>query len=227
MSNRLRPAVFTDLEGTLITCSFPQLYYDEARALSLIPFSNQILHALFSSLAQPFSVKSRLGRALRYLAMASVVRNMPVSANHAIMQRVIPRLQASLRTELFTRIRHYESQGIPVIVLSAASHLPLTLFTHSLGWRGEGTHFVVRNERYTGRADKPLTGEEKAARARSLAVELGIDLKQSIGFGDTVADVPFLSLLKQVTVVHPDRELRQIAITNGWEILENMSSSKR
>jgi phosphoserine phosphatase len=224
MSNNLRPAVFTDLEGTLITCSFPKVYFDEARALGLIPISNQLIHALFSSLAQPFSVKSSIGRALRYLAMASVVRNVPITANHAIMQRVIPRLQASLRAELLSRIRHYEAQGMQIFVLSAASHLPLTLFTASLGWHGEGTHFAVRNDRYTGGADKPLTGDEKAARARAVAAELNIDLSQSIGFGDTVADVPFLSLLLQVTVVHPDRELRQIAILNGWEIVEDLPS---
>ncbi len=60
-----------------------------------------------------------------------------------------------------------------------------------------------------------------AAMQQAVATEMGIDLARSVGFGDTVSDVPFLSILGSAYVVDPDADLRAIATTKGWAIIES------
>jgi phosphoserine phosphatase len=217
-------AVFSDVEGTLINISFPRTYLEEARALGLVPLPNQALAALFAVLAKPFSSKSRIGGIFRYLGIMNAMRGLDASINPAVMARVNPLLQAALKPEPIALIRGYEAQGYSVILVSAAFEAGIKSFAATLGWQGEGTRLIMENTRFTGKAEKPLSGEEKAVRVRSVAQAMQIDLSASVGFGDTVTDVPFLSLLGTAHVVDPDAELRAIAQQKGWTILDTATS---
>jgi phosphoserine phosphatase len=213
-------AVFSDVEGTLINISFPRTYLEQARALGLVPLSNQIIAAVFALAAKPFSSKSRIGGIFRYLGIMNAMRGLDESINPPVMARVNPLLQAALKPEPVALIRGYESQGYAVILVSAAFEAGIQSFAGSLGWQGEGTRLIMENSRFTGKAEKPLSGEEKAVRVRTVAQTMHIDLSASVGFGDTVTDVPFLSLLGTAHVVDPDAELRVIAQQKGWVILD-------
>jgi len=217
----LRPAVFSDVEGTLISISFPRTYFEQARLMGIVPPLNSVTTSFLGLLAQPFSPKSKIGGILRYLAIMTAMRNVPMSKNPDVMQRVIPLLHAALKPKTIARIREYEAQGYPVILVSAALQQGVEVFAQTLGWRGEGTRPILKDGLFTGKADKPLSGQEKVVRVREVAGEMGIDLAQSVGFGDTVSDVPFLSILGSAYVVDPDADLRAIATTKGWTIIES------
>ncbi|GEM_PF-5507699 len=216
-----KPAVFSDIEGTLISISFPRTYFEQSRALGIIPPINQVIVAVLNGIGSLFSHKSKIGGILRYLAIMNAMRNVPMSYNDQVMERVNPLLHASLKPKSIARIREYEAQGMPVILVSAALQQGVESFAKTFGWRGEGTIPILKGDLFTGKAEKPLSGEEKAVRVRAVAQELGIDLSRSVGFGDTVTDVPFLSLLSTAYVVDPDDELRAIATSKGWTIIES------
>lgn len=215
----LRPAVFSDVEGTLIRISFPRTYFEQARTLGFVPLGNQIRAGVLTLASKPFSSKSRIGRILRYLAMTNAMRGLVMSMNAPVMEKVLPLLQAAFKPDPLARIRAYEATGMPVILLSAAFESALQVFAAAQGWRGEGTRFIIEGDRFTGRAETPLSGEAKAVRARAVASEMGIDLARSVGFGDTVSDVPFLSLMGTVFVVDPDPDLITVATARGWTVI--------
>ncbi|MCK6579429.1 MAG: haloacid dehalogenase-like hydrolase [Anaerolineae bacterium] len=220
MTTALRPAVFSDVEGTLISISFPRTYFEQARLMGLVPPLNIIQTGFLNLLSKPFSPKSRVGGILRYLAIMTAMRNLPMSMNPQVMDRVNPLLHQALKPKTLARIREYEGQGYPVILVSAALQQGVEMFAATLGWRGEGTRPILDGDRFTGRAEKPLTGAEKVVRVRQVAAEMGLDLARSVGFGDTVSDTAFLSILGAAYVVHPDPDLRAIAAEKGWTILE-------
>lgn len=216
-----KPAVFSDIEGTLISISFPRTYFEQAREMGIVPRANQRWMAFYGLLGKPFSSKSKIGGIFRYLAIMSAMRNLPMTENAAVMERVNPLLHAALKPKPIARIREYEAQGMPVILVSAALQQGVASFAATFGWRGEGTRPVLKDGRFTGRAEKPLSGDEKAVRVREVAAEMNLDLGQSVGFGDTVTDVPFLSVLGAAYVVDPDSDLRAIATSKGWSIIES------
>lgn len=220
-NSALRPAVFSDVEGTLISISFPRTYFEQARSMGLVPTFNVLTTATLGVLAKPFSSKSKIGGILRYLAIMTAMRNVPMSHNAAVMERVIPLLQAALKPKTIAQIRAYEAQGYPVILVSAALQQGVAVFAQTLGWRGEGTIPILKDGVFTGKAEKPLSGQEKVVRVQAVAAEMGIDLARSVGFGDTVSDVPFLSILGSAYVIDPDADLRAIAATKGWTIIES------
>lgn len=217
-----RPAVFSDVEGTLLRISFPTTYFQQARQLGLVPLSNQLVAGLFTLLGKPFSPKSRIGGIFRYLAIMNAMRGLDDSIHPPVMARVNPLLRAALKPETIALIQGYEAQGLPVVLVSAAFQKGVESFAGTFGWRGEGTRLLMRPDgRFSGKAEKPLSGEEKAVRVRAVAQEMHLDLAQSVGFGDTMADVPFLSLLGTAYVVDPDAELRAIAQAKGWSVIES------
>jgi len=217
----MTPAVFSDIEGTLINISFPRTYFEQARAMGIVPLGNQLQVGLLNLLSKPFSSKSKIGGILRYLAIMAAVKNLSMEHHPAVMELVNPLLHAALKPKTVARIREYEAQGMPVILVSAALQQGVESFAATLGWRGEGTHPVMKDGRLTGKAEKPLTGAEKVVRVRSVAAELGVDLARSVGFGDTLSDVPFLSILGSAYVVDPDADLRAVATERGWGIIES------
>lgn len=217
----LRSAVFSDLEGTLINISFPRTYFEQAHQMGLVPAINVAQTAFLNLLSKPFSSKSKIGGILRYLAIMTAMRGLPMSHNPAVMERVNPLLHAALKPKPVARIREYESQGYPVILVSAALQQGVENFAATLGWRGEGTRPILVDGRFTGRAEKPLSGEAKVERVREVAADMGIDLTRSVGFGDTLTDVPFLSILGSAYVVDPDNDLRAIAAAKGWTVIES------
>ncbi len=216
-----QPAVFSDIEGTLISISFPRTYFEQARAMGLVPRMNQLQTGLFNLLGKPFSPKSKIGGILRYLAIMTAMRNLPMSVNQSVMERVIPLLHAALKPKTIARVREYESQGMPVFLVSAALQQGVEVFAASLGWQGEGTRPILKDGVFTGKAEKPLTGAEKAVRVREVAQKHNIDLSRSVGFGDTTSDQYFLSLLGSAYVIDPDDELRAIAAEKGWTVIQN------
>ena len=73
--------------------------------------------------------------------------------------------------------------------------------------------------RFTGELEFYAYGPYKASAIRDLAVTLEIDLSESFAYSDSITDLPMLEAVGIPTVVNPDRELRRIARTRGWQIV--------
>jgi HAD superfamily hydrolase (TIGR01490 family) len=67
-------------------------------------------------------------------------------------------------------------------------------------------------------ATPPLVDEARAAWLREYAAQHGANLTQSYGYGDSLADVSWLGLLGNATVVNPDTDLYRHAQRTKWTV---------
>ena len=78
----------------------------------------------------------------------------------------------------------------------------------------------MRDGRLTGElADPPVAGERKAQRMAEYAEARGIDLAESIAYGDSADDLPMLARAGRAAVVNPKGRLLDQAVARNWEIL--------
>lgn len=91
------------------------------------------------------------------------------------------------------------------------------------------TQLEVRQGRFTGRVEgKPLANKEKEVQMCALAEAYGIDMQQSLAFGDSIGDLDMLQCVGHPFAVRADEQLAALAEQRGWPILqwEDPSSTK-
>ncbi|HEY7477950.1 MAG TPA: HAD family hydrolase [Actinomycetota bacterium] len=76
---------------------------------------------------------------------------------------------------------------------------------------------VGPDNRYTGELEFYAYGEQKAEAIRQLADRVGLDLRGSFAYSDSITDAPMLDAVGHPVAVNPDRELRSLAEERGWE----------
>jgi HAD superfamily hydrolase (TIGR01490 family) len=95
------------------------------------------------------------------------------------------------------------------------------------------TRLEAMNGRWTGRVlGEAMFGEAKARAAKRLAAEMGLDLKLSFAYGDSLSDRFLMAVVGRPAAVNPSKELASIALSCGWPILswkekENITLSGR
>jgi len=62
--------------------------------------------------------------------------------------------------------------------------------------------------------------EGKAELLRALAASRGYDLAASFAYSDSISDVPMLRAVGHTVVVNPEPELRELALTECWQLLD-------
>ena len=73
---------------------------------------------------------------------------------------------------------------------------------------------------YTGGIEYYAYAEEKARAIEELARIRGYDLAQSYAYSDSITDAPMLEVVGHPHAVNPDRELRKLAASKGWPVLQ-------
>jgi HAD superfamily hydrolase (TIGR01490 family) len=88
-----------------------------------------------------------------------------------------------------------------------------------------GVHDVIATRaaidhegRYTGQLEFYCVGQAKADAIRHIAKTARIDLGGSYAYSDSSADLPMLEAVGNPVAVNPDRELRKVAESRGWQI---------
>lgn len=79
---------------------------------------------------------------------------------------------------------------------------------------------VDEQGKYTGRLEFYAYGPGKAVAIRELAEQDGIDLSASYAYSDSMTDLPMLEAVGHPVVVNPDKELRDVATSRDWQIME-------
>jgi HAD superfamily hydrolase (TIGR01490 family) len=133
------------------------------------------------------------------------------------------RLRVHLVPEVHLQVRDLRQAGYLTVVATASPQELASAVASQLRMDAAiGTEAEVSAGRYTGRLAGPLChGPEKARRVRQFLQERGIDPDDCLAFSDSANDVPLLGLVGQPVATNPDRELQQIARTNGWWILRS------
>lgn len=104
------------------------------------------------------------------------------------------------------------------LVLASGTYQPVL---EAFAWRLEaealGTPIEVVKDSLTGRLTGSVNvGQVKADRLR---VYIGDKLLER-AYGDTLPDVPMLTLARIPVVVNPDRKLERHALANNWRVLQ-------
>jgi HAD superfamily hydrolase (TIGR01490 family) len=130
--------------------------------------------------------------------------------------------------EAVAEIEMHRRQGRRIVFVSGGLDIVLAPFAEAFGAELIAHRLVVSGGRYTGvHRDFAILGDgtgpraqgaRKAAALHRHADATGIDLRASIGYGDSVNDLPMLEAVGTPIVVRPDRVMRRIARERGWEV---------
>ncbi len=78
---------------------------------------------------------------------------------------------------------------------------------------------IGKDGRYTGKiSHEELISDKKKILKRAMEKE-NLTLKNSIGVGDTEADIPFLEMVSRPIAFNPNKDLYKEAKKRGWEIV--------
>ena len=129
----------------------------------------------------------------------------------------------SLRSDIVQILNRHKQSGHIVVIISATFSGLLEVVGQRLDIPYViGTKLEVINGKYTGKVVKPLCfGGNKAKFFKDFINQNGleIDSSSSFAYADTIFDLPLLKLAGNPVAVHPDKDLRQLAEHNGWQIL--------
>lgn len=213
-------AVFSDVEGTLMSGSTPRTFIQTGRRMGVFSRQQILLLGAVALLTKPLPAKLR--NALTFTAWVRLIKGYSVAEMSRVLDETMPVLRQNLKPASLARLRQHQVEGMPLVLVSGGWHEVIERLGFELGARGEGTRFEVRDGRYTGRRGGPVCqGVEKARRVQMVAAELGVDLAASLGYGDTLPDTHFLNLLGKAAAIDPDPQMRVYAEQHGWEILTN------
>jgi phosphoserine phosphatase len=213
----MNTTVFSDVEGTLIDGSLPQLSLLIGRELGIFsPW--QLMWVQVFGLATAI-LPARLHKKVQLLSTLPAMAGQTEGNVHRLIEAVVPLCMEQLKSEMYARLCEHLEEGLPLVLLSAGLHEAIVRIGTELGGRGEGTKLIVRNGYYTMRPDGAICqGKGKALRARAILTEMGYDPASSYAYGDTSGDIPFLSLFGHPCAVDPDAGLAAEAQRRGWPI---------
>jgi len=212
-------AVFVDLDNTLVKGS---ALFHVGRGLAAVGLVDRSailrlagMHLLYRLTGeQPRMVRVARGRSLTVAAGLPVQELLEGAAR--VYDRVLaPRLwDGTLRL-----LTPHRAAGTPIWLATAAPVEIARLVADRLGLSGAlGTHAEQRDGRWTGRLVGPvLHGPAKAAAVAELARREGWQLAHCAAYSDSMADLPLLASVGHPVVVNPDRSLRRLAASQGWE----------
>ena len=132
-------------------------------------------------------------------------------------ERILPQVYP----DLAQMIEAHRADGVLTFVATAAPAELAEIMAQGLGMAGGlgTTAEVDAQERYSGRlAGTVLQGAAKAGAVERHAAAVGIDLRASVAYSDSINDLPLLELVGRAEVVNPDRQLRKVAERRGWRV---------
>jgi HAD superfamily hydrolase (TIGR01490 family) len=214
-------AAFFDLDKTLMAGSSGIFFARAAYETGMISRSrlardvweNLRFRLLGSTDDRADDVRRRVGEMIAGVRVRDLERLSP-----RVLAGVLPRLYP----EMLARAYAHQDAGLPIYILTAASQEMADLLAHVLAFDGGlGSRSEIVDGRYTGRPAGPFNYREgKVLSMREIAEREGIVLDASYAYSDSESDLPMLRAVRHAVVVNPDALLRQIALDEGWEIIE-------
>ena len=222
-----RSAAFFDLDGTLIAGSaniplalaaFKAGYVTPAE---LVTDLRNNLSFLLKGASDERSeqVRDRILAAVQGRLVADLV-----ALADDFMDSLVAKVQPAARAAL----EKHAAAGHDRIVISASPTEIVARLAEELGVEyGIGTTAEHEEGVYTGRLVGPFCYREgKAEVLRQVAYERGYDLSRSYAYSDSISDLPMLRAVGTPVAVNPDAELRPLAVSEGWTIIETSSVSR-
>jgi HAD superfamily hydrolase (TIGR01490 family) len=214
-------AAFFDVDNTLVRGA-SLYYFGKGLAARGLVTQRDLLQFGWDQLVFRLSGKEDLKTALSVREKAlGLVAGLPATelvahAEHVYDDVLQHRIWAGTRA---LAERHLAA-GDPVVLVTATPVELATVIADRLGLTGAlGTVSEVVAGRYTGRlVGEPLHGPLKARAVQELAARRGWDLTACTAYSDSAHDLPLLTAVGRAVAVNPDRELRAVAVAQGWDV---------
>lgn len=213
-------AVFSDVEGTLINASLPEMALAVGKGIFVFN-TKQIIQLNTLALVQHIAPR-KLRRTIQLLSFLLVMPGQTPVQLEVLNKRFIPQAMQYIKPKTLEQLQQHQYNGLPLVLISAGLHESIAYLGQELQGRGEGTKFQLQNGKYIGKLDgKICQGEGKAERAKKVLEETGYDPSQSYAYGDTANDILFLELFGHPCAVDPDSKLKSHAQQYHWPVLYN------
>lgn len=213
-----RIAAFFDLDKTVIasssTLAFTRPFYDSGLLSKRAVIKAAAAHLMFTFTAADHNQVEHLRR-----HVIDMCEGWDAGQIRAIVAETLDEVMAPLvYTGAADLIAEHKAAGHDVVLISASGVEMVEPIGAMLGVDhvAASRMTLTPDGHYAGSLDFYCYGEEKAVEMRRLAQLHGYDLDASFAYSDSVTDVPMLSAVGHPVAVNPDRQLRRIAVDNGW-----------
>jgi HAD superfamily hydrolase (TIGR01490 family) len=123
--------------------------------------------------------------------------------------------------EAVSLMEEHREIGRDVVVVSASGAEVVEPIGELLGADDViASRLEIIDGKYTGEIEYYAYAEEKAAAIEAMAAERGYDLEQCFAYSDSITDAPMLAVVGHPHAVNPDKDLRRLAASKGWPILQ-------
>jgi HAD superfamily hydrolase (TIGR01490 family) len=211
--------VFFDLDGTITKAI-------SGRALARGAFKKglmkhiDLIYALWLSLAFRLKLKDPLKIIDDMVSwVAGMSEKTMIDLCTEVFREV---LEPSVFSEARSEIKNHKDKNAKLVILSSALFPICQEVAKNLGMHDIiCSDLEVENGYLTGRPRGHFCfGEEKKSRLREYCEKNNTKISDAWYYGDSISDLPALSIVGNPVCVNPDNKLRRAARYRGWRILQ-------
>jgi HAD superfamily hydrolase (TIGR01490 family) len=123
--------------------------------------------------------------------------------------------------EAVSLIEEHHAVGRDVVIVSTSGTEVVEPIGEMLGADDViASRLEIVDGKYTGQIEYYAYADEKARAIEALAALRGYDLEQCFAYSDSITDAPMLGIVGHPHAVNPDKELRRLAASKGWPVLQ-------
>ena len=204
-------AVF-DLDGTIIDNSSENVFFREMLERGVLPFGNLVSWGTY--LIKTANLRSAKANKvyLRGLDFQYVCKIAEFCVDEYLMDHISPRV--------YDLIEWHRDNDRMVFILSGSLKILVSFLGDRLAVdQAIGNTLEVEDGKICGRlTGANLYAENKAVAVKRLAQQYNLDLNGSYAYGNHHSDHHKLRLFGNPVAVNPDRGLKQVSLTNNWQI---------
>lgn len=215
---RGKPAVFFDVDGTLVATTIVH-YYIYFRRRRMSSFWGGIWSTLYLLKCAYYLVLDKISRSYLNVVFYRSYGGLEVGKIKAL----VPDCHRDvIKPRRFRQaadcIADHRAAGRRIVLVTGSIDFIVEPLAGELAVDDVLAPALIESDgRFTGALDGPPIGEvEKARRVRRFAEESDIDLTQCYAYGDSIADLPMLEAVGHPNTVNPDRALGAVARSRGW-----------
>lgn len=218
----MRAAAFFDLDKTIIAKSSTLAFAGHLSKAGLLSKRSLLKAGIAQAYYQMFGADhdqlERIREEMTQLTKGWDREQISQIVTETVDEVVSPLVYA----EALAIIDEHHRAGREVIVISSSPVEVVEPLGKYLGIdRMIGTRSALDEDgKYTGELEFYAYGVGKATAMEELAAAEDIDLEASYAYSDSLTDAPMLQIVGHPVAVNPDRELRELAIKNDWQIME-------
>ncbi|MBI2285275.1 HAD family phosphatase [Candidatus Saccharibacteria bacterium] len=215
-----RPFAVFDIDGTLIRW---QLYHAVADALAKGGHASPEIYQAMRDARMTWKRRADADAFKAYeekviFAYEKALQKMNFSQFGKIAEQVFDEYKEQVYTYTRGLISELKGKGY---VLLAISGSPVEIVEHVVKFWGFddflGTVYARKGNGFSGK--KIVHAFDKARALKSMVDRHGLDLKASVGVGDTKSDIPMLKMVEKPIAFNPDRDLFEHAKKQGWKVV--------